>query len=215
MLIWLRKFIVSQPLSFCEFRLLILSFIILTSSLRAQEQTSESVRFINASGGFGNIYGGFGANLEAGSGHLAAFGTAGYATARVIDTLLLNATTNFQIGLRYYFNVGSEVLFPRIGIGYGWVTNYYNAKIGNSSYDQTVHGINAHVGTQVYSPEGFIFSLDLNFASKYAISMGNNHPHFFTLYVRPNIGIGYDLTRLFGRSKRKTLIKNKAINPFE
>lgn len=215
MLIWLRKF-TNNPFSFLIWAglLLILTFGVATPG-NAQEQSTESSKFVNASGGVGNIYGGFGINAEAGSGHLAGYGTLGYANERVIDTIRLNSSINYQVGLRYYFNVGSEILYPRIGLGYGWVTNYYNANIGNDNYDQTVHGINAHLGTQVYSPEGFIFSFDLNIASKYTISMENTHPFFYNIYIRPNIGIGYDLTRLFGRSKRKTLIKNKAINPFE
>ena len=215
MLIWLRRFTSNySPLLIWLGLLFSLLFVISTPS-SAQEQSTESSTFVNASAGAGNIYGGFGINAEAGSGHLDGFGTLGYANERVIDTIRLNSSINYQVGLRYYFNIGSEVLYPRIGVGYGWVTNYYNANIGNDNYDQTVHGINAHIGTQVYSPEGFIFSFDLNFASKYAISMENTHPFFYNIYIRPNIGIGYDLTQLFGESKRKTLIKNKAINPFE
>ncbi len=215
MLTWLRRFTASHSLSMGAAGRILAPLLLFAFTCSAQEQASESNRFINASGGFGNVYGGFGTNVEVGSGHVAVFGTCGYATDRVVDTIRLNATVNYQAGIRYYFNVGSEVLYPRIGIGYGWVTNYYNVKIGNNNYDQNVHGINAHIGTQVYSPEGFIFSFDLNFASKYAISMASRHPFFYTIYIRPNIGIGYDLTRLFGRSQRKTLIKNKAINPFE
>ena len=213
--IWLIKSTPNSLTTHLDWVLVIIIFLFALTNIKGQEQVKESAPFVNISGGFGNIYGGYGTNAELGSGHFALYGTFGYANERVIDTIRLNSTFNYQLGLRYYFNVGSEVLFPRIGFGYGWVTNYYNEQIGNVKYDQTVFGINMHVGTQVYSAEGFIFSFDINVASKYTISNENRHPFFYSLYVRPNIGIGYDLTRLFSQSKHKRHIKNKAINPFE
>lgn len=185
------------------------------NGLHAQSDNAETSKiYANLNAGFGLLYGGLGGNLEIGTGHFSGFGSFGYATPRSFDTIRIAPTYNYMFGLRYYFNVNSNVLFPRVGLGYGWITNYYNDKIGNASYDQTVHGLSLHLGAQFYTLEGLVFNFDVGIASKVAITNPSSHPHFYSLYVRPNIGIGYDLTHLFNKGGKSDHIKNKDIDPF-
>jgi hypothetical protein len=170
------------------------------------QSEGNSSFFANANGGFGMLYGGFGGNIEAGIGHFSGFVSVGYATARIYDTVTIQPSLNYQFGLRYYFDVGSDVLFPRVGIGYGWVTNYYDERLAGLDYDQHVEGISLHIGVQFYSMEGVVFNFDVGMSSKYAISQGDQHPFFYPLYVRPNVGIGYDLVRLFGKTRSGTRV---------
>lgn len=183
---------------------------------RAQNNTDEATDFyMNLNGGFGILYGGFGGNLEAGSGHFSGFGSLGYATRRVFDTITIVPSLNYQFGLRYYFDTGNEFIFPRVGLGYGWITNYYNENIGNLHYKQHVNGLILHLGLQFYTSEGLVFNFDLGMASKYAIANPESHPYFYTFYIRPTIGVGYDFTHLFSKSKKGKHIRNKEINPFQ
>ncbi|NQV52312.1 MAG: hypothetical protein HQ500_03975 [Flavobacteriales bacterium] len=170
--------------------------------------------YTNVNAGFGLLYGGFGGNLEGGIGHFAGFGALGYATKRTYDTVTINPSVNYHFGLRYYLNVGSEVLFPRIGIGYGWIANYYSPSIGNRSYDQNVKGLSLHLGAQFYTVEGLVFNFDVAMSSKLVISNVNDHPSFFPFYLRPCIGIGYDLTKLVNDDDGSGRIRNKEIDPF-
>jgi len=160
------------------------------------------------------LYGGLGANGEVGQGHMSGYGAFGYAPASTKDASTIHASLNYQFGLRYYLNVGSNVVFPRAGLGFGWVTNYYDSRIGSKTYSQHVNGLTVHLGTQVYSEEGLVFNFDLGLGSKYLILNPSSHPHFRTVYVGPNVGIGYDLTRLFSGGTKSRRIKNNEINPF-
>jgi hypothetical protein len=188
------------------------------SKVSAQsENTNEdptSTYFASLSGGFGMMYGGLGANLEVGSGHFSGFGAFGYAPQTKDGTINIPASFNYQGGLRYSINIGSEFVYPRLGIGFGWVTNYYDSRIKMKSFDHHVEGITLHAGIQVYSNEGFVFSFDAGMGSKLTITNPNRHPHFYSFYIRPCIGVGYDVTRLFKRKDGKK-IKNDEINPFE
>jgi len=174
---------------------------------------SSPSAYASISGGFGIIYGGFGGNAEFGYGHFAFNASTGYTTRRVVDNITIAPSVNWGLGLRYYFNVNSTAVYPRLGVGYGWITNYYNEAIGTASYDQSVYGLMLHAGTQVYSNEGIIFSFDLGMASKHAIARPFAHPHFYTFYLRPMIGVGFDLSR-FWNKEDDSRIKNRSIDPF-
>jgi hypothetical protein len=183
--------------------------------LFAQSANSSPSVYSNLNAGFGAVYGGLGGNLEVGLGHFSAYLSGGYATKRVVDNISIEPTVNWGTGIRYYFNLNNDVLFPRVGLGYGWITNYYNEAIGNQAYNQQVYGLLGHVGVQFYSTEGLVFNFDLGMGSKYIITNAVQHPFFYAFYIRPNIGIGYDLTRIWSRSKEGRTIKNKEINPFD
>lgn len=170
--------------------------------------------YSNVNGGFGMLYGGFGGNIEAGVGHFAGFGALGYATERTIDTVTIAPSVNYHAGIRYYFNVGSEVLFPRVGLGFGWIANYYNDRLGNDPLDQRVSGLSLHLGAQFFTFEGLVFNFDVAMGSRYAITRASDHPLFFPFYIRPCIGIGYELTTLFRKDASNKMIQNKEIDPF-
>lgn len=196
---------------------LIFSFLVLSLfsgfGQTSDESSSSPSFFTNINGGFGLLYGGFGANLEGGIGHFAGFGALGYAPARVVDTTTIASSVNYHAGIRYYFDVGSNSIFPRVGLGYGWIANYISE--GSSpSMDQNVHGLSLHLGTQFYTLEGVVFNFDVTFSSRYVITSMDRHPDFFGLYVRPCIGIGYDLTRLFSGDEDEGKIRNREIDPF-
>jgi len=159
-------------------------------------------------------YGGLGGNFELGAGHFSGFGAFGYAPKTSDGTAIIKASYNYQAGIRYYFDVGSNILFPRVGLGFGWITNYYDQRITLANYDQSVEGISLTTGIQVYSFEGFVFNFDLAMSSKLVITNPKTHPFFYGFYIRPCVGIGYDITRLFSR-KRSDTLKNKEINPFD
>lgn len=170
--------------------------------------------FASLSAGFGMMYGGLGANLEVGSGHFSGFGAFGYAPETNDGPIKIPSSFNYQGGLRYSFNIGSEFVYPRVGVGFGWVTNYYDTRIKAKSYDHHVEGVTLHAGIQVYSNEGFVFSFDAGMGSKLTITNPNRHPHFYSFYIRPCIGVGFDIARFFERKDGKK-IKNDEINPFE
>lgn len=170
--------------------------------------------FANVNAGFGMFYGGLGGNLEFGYSHFSLFGAYGYAPEAVEGTIVIESTLNYQFGARYYLDVGSEFFFPRIGLGMGWVTNYYDERIGTAPYDQHVEGLTLHLGMQIYSSEGVVFNFDAGMGSNAAIIRSSSHPHFYAFYIRPCIGIGYDLTRLFEKGGTRR-VKNKEINPFD
>ncbi len=202
----------------CQWRLLLL--FLGTIPIGALGQSSNEAAagspnfYTNINAGFGLLYGGFGGNLEGGIGHFAGFGALGYATKRTYDTVTIKPSVNYHFGLRYYINVGSEALFPRIGIGYGWIANYYSPSIGNQLYDQNVKGLSLHLGAQFYTVEGLVFNFDVAMSSKLVIANADNHPSFFPFYARPCIGIGYDLTKLFRDDEGASRIRNKEIDPF-
>lgn len=183
---------------------------------KSQSSNEESVpaAFGNANVGFGMLYGGLGINAEAGYLHYSSYACLGYAPTSTRDNNTINSSFNYQLGLRYYINVGSQVLFPRVGFGVGWVTNYYDSRIGTKPYNEHVNGLTLHLGAQVYSEEGFVFNFDLGLGSKYIIFNASSHPYFRTVYLGPNIGIGYDLSRLFNKEAKTRRIKNREINPF-
>ena len=177
-------------------------------------QNASPSYFSNASLGFGMIYGGLGANAEFGIKHLSAFGSFGYAPKSYGTAIPIQATYNYLLGFRYHLDAGSEMIFPHAGIGYGWVTNYYDQRISLIKYDQNVYGLSLHTGVQIYSEEGFVFNFDLAMSSSAVIANPDKHPYFFAFYIRPCVGIGYDLARVFDKEKGQT-IKNRKINPFD
>lgn len=207
---WLTKFTALRK---NQVKLCLLLAVLLFRGIHANSQSDDGKLYANVNAGFGMLYGGLGGNAELGTGHFSAFGALGYAPLRVLDTIRINPTVNYQFGLRYYFNVGSDVIFPRVGLGYGWITNYYNELIGNAPYKQKVQGLSLHLGTQFYSPEGIVVNFDIAAGSKYGIVNANEHPHFFGLYVRPSIGLGIDLTQFFSDRKKSEHIRNKVIDP--
>lgn len=185
-----------------------------STSQSTNETEATSLYFSNVSAGFGMLYGGLGGNFEIGVRHFSGFGAFGYAPKTTDGNAVIKPSYNFQAGLRYYLNVGSDIIFPRIGLGFGWITNYYDQRITLVKYDQNVQGLSVSTGLQVYSFEGFVFSFDLAMSSNLIITKPQTHPFFYGFYIRPCIGIGYDLTRIFG-SQRSGTIKNKEINPFD
>lgn len=194
--------------------LLLLIFPLTGMGQSANEEGSPPA-FTNLNAGFGMLYGGLGANAEAGYGHFSGYGAFGYAPANSKDGTTIKASLNYQFGLRYYINVGSDMLFPRVGLGMGWVTNYYDSRIGTRAYDQHVNGLTLHLGAQVYSEEGFVFNFDLGLGSKYTLLNPTKHPFFRTVYFGPNVGIGYDMSRIFNKNSKQDRVKNREINPFE
>jgi len=170
--------------------------------------------YTNVNGGFGLLYGGFGGNVEAGMGHLAGFGALGYATERTIDTTTIASSINYHFGVRYYFDVGSDQFFPRVGIGYGWIANYYNADLNLKDYEQSAKGLSLHLGAQFFTVEGLVFNFDVAMASNYSLIQADRHPDFFPFYLRPCIGIGYEITTLFDKDDGRKKIRNKEIDPF-
>jgi hypothetical protein len=185
------------------------------TKINGQSINNSQPVYGNLSAGFGMLYGGLGGNLELGIGHFAGHLSLGHATRRIVDQVTISPTTNWGVGLRYYFDLMNENIFPRIGLGYGWITNYYNEAIGTQTYDQSAYGLLLHLGIQFYSAEGFVFSFDAGLGSRYTITNIVSHPHFYPIYIRPNIGIGYDLSRIWKKSSNAKTIKNRAINPFE
>lgn len=214
--IWLRKFTATPKLlAFFGTLLLIVSSPKLAMGQSSNEDDPEGPSFYSSvNGGFGLLYGGFGGSIEGGMGHFAGFGSLGYATKRSIDTLTIAPSVNYHLGVRYYFNVGNEVFFPRVGLGFGWISNYYTEAIASSEYDQNVKGLSLHLGAQFYTFEGLVFNFDVAMSSKFVITAPESHPHFFPFYIRPCIGIGYDLSNLFGEENGSKRIKNKEIDPF-
>jgi hypothetical protein len=192
--------------------LLLFSQLIIAQSSNDQKQEPSNI-YANANIGFGLLYGGYGLHAEIGKKHLGCFAGFGYATERQVDNITLKPSINYHAGLRYYFDVNSEVVFPRVGLGFGWITNYYNEKIGNQLYDQSVYGLSAQVGAQFYAASGIVVNFDIAMSSSAVILSPQTHPHFFGFYARPCIGIGYDLQRIFKTKKPKS-VQNKEINPF-
>ena len=180
---------------------------------QTENEETPAQYFASLSAGFGMMYGGLGANLEVGAGHFSGYGGFGYAPETNDGNVNIPSSINYQIGLRYSFDIGNQFIYPRIGVGFGWVTNYYDQRIKNKSYDHSVEGATVHAGIQVYSGEGFVFSFDAGMGSKLAITNQNMHPHFYPFYIRPCIGVGYDVSRLFNQKTKK--FKNDEINPFE
>lgn len=177
-----------------------------------EEETPQPV-FANLNAGFGMLYGGLGGNAEVGYSHFSIYGAYGYAPESADGLTVIKSSLNYQFGARYYLNVGSKFFFPRIGLGFGWVTNYHDDRI-TVPYDQHVNGLTMHLGMQIYSAEGLVISVDAGMGSKVAILNPGNHPHFFPFYIRPCVGIGYDLTRLYAKGGTRRL-QNEEINPFE
>jgi|APSaa5957512493_1039668.scaffolds.fasta_scaffold33966_2 hypothetical protein len=187
---------------------------VFSSPVHAQSENQEvSNYYLNGNLGFGMIYGGLGSNVELGKGHFSGFGSFGYATKRVVDTTTINSTWNYMLGLRYYINANSDILFPRVGLGYGWITNYYTDQLANVDYMQKVEGLSLHLGVQFYTLDGLVVNFDLGMASNLAITQVDQHPYFFDFYLRPMIGVGYGITNLFGDADRSKHIKNKTIRP--
>lgn len=179
-----------------------------------QDLEDKSISFMNLNAGFGIPYGGLGGNFELGIGHFSTFCGLGYAWERSIDSITIDPTVNYLLGFRYYFDVNSTIVFPRVGLSFGWVTNYYNENIGSQPYRQKAEGLSLHTGLQVYSTEGIVVNLDLVMSSKYVILNAEEHPHFYPFYIRPAIGIGIDLNSIsFQRREKKKTIKNKEIDP--
>jgi len=179
----------------------------------AQEGSSVNY-FANVSAGFGMIYGGLGGHAEVGMKHFAVYGAFGHAPKSSDINYTIPSSNNYHFGLRYYANVGSQYIFPRVGIGYGWLSNYYNQKIGTDPYDHSVEGLSLQLGLQFYSYEGLVFSFDAGMGSKVLISNPSSHPHYFDFYIRPCIGIGYDIARIFNKDRTKRL-RNQEITPFD
>ncbi len=192
--------------------LLLFSQFIIAQSSNDQKQEPSNI-YANANIGFGLLYGGYGLHAEIGKKHFGCFASFGYATERQIDNITIKPSINYHAGLRYYFDVNSDVVFPRVGLGFGWITNYYNEKIGNQPYDQSAYGLSAQVGAQFYAASGIVVNFDIAMSSNTVILSPQTHPHFFRFYARPCIGIGYDLQRLFEKKKPKS-VQNKEINPF-
>ncbi|MEZ4721314.1 MAG: hypothetical protein R2813_05485 [Flavobacteriales bacterium] len=192
------------------------SSILLVHQINAQTTNSTKQNldyFIAPALGFGMIYGGLGGTAELGYGHFSVYGSLGYAPRNSDNPVVIKNTINVQGGGRYYFDVGSDLIFPRIGFGYGWITNYYDERIGTAVYDQSVDGLSIHTGLQIYSEEGVIFNFDIAMSSNLVINNPSTHPYFFAFYIRPCIGVGYDVSRAFNRKKSRR-IQNKEINPF-
>jgi hypothetical protein len=181
-------------------------------SQSSNAEDGEQTVFANVNLGVGSIYGGIGLNSEVGYKHMSVFGSFGYAPERLVEEITIKSSWNYHTGVRYYFDINQEAVFPRAGLGFGWITNYYNTKIGSASYNQNVYGFSAHAGTQIYSHVGVVFSIDLVVTAQPFILNSDQHPHFQNLYLRPTIGIGYDLQRLF--KKRTKNVQNKTIDPF-
>lgn len=177
-----------------------------------QEENSEAGMYSNLSAGFGVNYGGFGINAEAGYKHVSIFACAGYAPKRSLDLHTIPSSINFNGGLRYYIKTKSDIVFPRVGANFGWITNYYSDSLYNKPYSPHASGVSVHTGVQVYSNSGIVFSLDLVGSSRLLLFNQAKHPHFFTVYVRPSIGIGIDLNQIFSGERSKT-IKNEELNP--
>lgn len=180
-----------------------------------EKQATSPELFSNINVGFGLPYGGIGLNAELGAGHFSSFAGFGFAPKRSIDTLTIKPTLNYLLGFRYYFDVKSNIIYPRIGAAFGWVTNYYNSKIGNESYSQKVNGLSIQVGTQFYSTEGVVLSIDLVMSSKYLIVSADSHPHFYSFYIRPAIGVGIDISGIKKKKKKAKTIKNDRIDPLQ
>ncbi|GAB5540026.1 MAG: hypothetical protein Salg2KO_21290 [Salibacteraceae bacterium] len=193
--------------------MIVLSLCLGLEAISQQSETNTVSYFANASGGLGMIYGGLGGNIEVGARHFSVFGAYGYAPQSSDLTITIPASYNYHFGLRYYANIGSPYIYPRIGVGFGWLSNYYNDRIGMSKYDHSVEGMSVQLGVQFYSAEGVVFSFDAGMGSKVLITNPNRHPYFFDFYIRPCIGIGYDIARLFDK-ERGNKIRNKEISPF-
>lgn len=172
----------------------------------------EESTFGNVNFGVGSIYGGVGLNAEIGKKHISIFGSFGYAPERLVDEITLKPTWNYHTGFRYYFDIKHESIYPRAGVGFGWIANYYNTRIGPADYNQNVFGLASHVGLQFYSPAGLVISVDLLATARPFIVNVDQHPYFTKVYVRPTLGIGYDIQRLF--KKRNKSVQNKTIDPF-
>lgn len=196
-------FVIFSVLSLCT-----------STSANGQQATQTPSLFANINGGFGMSYGGLGGNLEAGVKHFSGFGAVGYAPQGADGTIIIKPSINYHFGVRYYFDVGNDQFFPRLGVGCGWITNYYDTRIGVKSYVQNVQGFAIQPGAQFYSAEGFVFSFDLAISGAPFIFNPNTHPYFYKAYVRPCIGIGYDLTRILQIKRKTKKIKNDEINPF-
>jgi len=200
--------------------LIVSAFLISTWAGECAAQSSNnsskgSSTFANLSAGFGMNYGGLGGNFELGTGHFSGFAALGYAPETFEGIIRIESSFNYQVGVRYYFNVGNEFIFPRIGAAFGWITNYYNQRIGAANYNQNVQGGSLQLGVQIISLEGFVFNFDAGMGTNAAIIKPKSHPHFYNFYIRPCIGIGYDLSRLFNKDRDAKRVKNKAINPFD
>lgn len=194
---------------------LLVSILLCPWWLQAQEEEQASSDFfasINA--GLGMPYGGFGLQAEIGKEHIAAFAAFGHATAVRDIPVTIPATWNWQVGTRYYFNVGSEMIYPRAGFAVGWITNYYHDLIGAAVYNPSVYGPSAQLGLQIVSVHGIVVNLDAAMAAEAFIFDRPSHPHFYDFYIRPSVGIGYEISRLSLARKKKDLL-NKEINPFE
>lgn len=186
----------------------------LSQSTTINKTDSGTYVYSNINLGLGLLYGGYGVNAEIGKKHIAAFASFGYATEKQFDNYTIKPTFNLNGGLRYYFDVNSEVLYPRAGLVFGWVTNYYSDKIGGMSYDQSAYGLSIQAGTQFYTSNGLVVNLDITGSSKFLILKKESHPNFFNLYIRPNIGLGIDLHKILKKRKSTQLIKNKPLTPF-
>lgn len=182
-------------------------------SSAAQESNTPSV-YSNLCAGLGMTYGGYGASAEAGIKHFSAFASFGYAPPTVDGLVIIDPSFNYHFGMRYYLNVGSNLIFPRVGLSYGWITNYYDQRIGNRNYLQTVDGLCGQIGVQFYSTEGIVVNFDLAMSGAALVTHQSVHPYFFNFYLRPCIGIGYDLSRIYNRDRGER-IRNNEISPFE
>lgn len=192
---------------------LVFSILFIQNTFCQSSNTDEDNTFGNVNFGLGTIYGGIGLNAEIGKKHMSVFGSFGYAPERLVDEIKLKPTWNYHAGFRYYFDINHEAIFPRAGLGFGWIANYYNTRIGTADYNQSVFGLASHVGLQFYSDAGLVISVDLLATASPFLLNADQHPHFTKIYLRPTLGIGYDVQRLF--KKRSKNVQNKTIDPFE
>jgi len=182
---------------------------------KAQAQ-NEGGQFANLNAGFGQTYSGLGLNGEYGKDPFGISISFGYQWKQKFDDILLDESFNWAVGLRYYIKVGNEMVYPRVGLQFGWVTNYYDARIEDNPYEPEVYALSGQLGVQVYSQRFFIFNLDLFVTPEFTVLDLEDHPHFYPYLIRPAIGIGLDLTQFLSSLKKtEKNQKNKPINIFD
>ncbi|MEM9022956.1 MAG: hypothetical protein AAGB22_04395 [Bacteroidota bacterium] len=186
----------------------------LLSPLQATAQDKGAIPMLNAKLGLGVPYGGLGLNLEYGYDRISIFLVKGWAWGRqATDEVRIDPTFNYGLGVRYHFRLRNEFLTPRVGLEMGWVTNYYNSKIEDRRYDQSVYGLSVQGGLEFLTEAGVLVNLDLAVTPDFAILTQDEHPFFFSWYIRPAIGIGYDFSALlYGEKRQKKRKKRQNFN---
>ena len=173
--------------------------------LAAQEK-----RYAVLKAGFGLPFGAYGVNLEYRYNRFGSYVGVGYMKPQYYLEITINSSFNSAVGIKYYFFKPEDGWRPIIGIHAGWLNNYYQNSIGNTSYQSTVYGLAGICGFELCES---IVSLEMSLVVDpgFAVLHPETHPSYSgKVYLTPCIGVGVNLYAL-----RHLILDNNKNNKIE